>query len=106
MKTAWLVIAGALAVVPGPNDPAATGQQVYRPTLAVPESMEPFLKQLEPGNDAFPLEGQAKELDARLQQLSDALRAGTPQTAGITTALLDPGFRGGRLLPPAPAAVS
>ena len=48
----------------------------YRPELAVSEALEPFLKQLEPGTDAFPLERQAQELDARLRELSDALRGG------------------------------
>ena len=48
----------------------------YRPELAVSEAVEPFLKQLEPGTDAFPLERQAQELDARLRELSDALRGG------------------------------
>jgi hypothetical protein len=42
----------------------------YRPTLAVPDAMAPFLKHLEPGSDGFPLERQATELDARLRELS------------------------------------
>jgi tetratricopeptide (TPR) repeat protein len=78
----------------------------YRPTLAVPDAMAPFLKQLEPGTDGFPLERQAKELDARLGELSDALRAGAARAAGITSALLDPGFRGARLLPADAAGTS
>src|SRR6266487_6671397 len=48
----------------------------YRPKLAVSETVEPFLKQLEPGSDGFPLERQAQELDARLRELADALRGG------------------------------
>ena len=72
---------------------------IYRPKLAVSETVEPFLKQLEPGGDGFPLERQAQELDARLRELSDALRGGGARAAGVITRLLDPGFRGARLLP-------
>jgi Tfp pilus assembly protein PilF len=77
----------------------AQQETVYQPKLAVPESMQPFLKYLEPGNDAFPLERPAKQLEARLGELSSAFRAGAPQTATVTRGLLDSSFRGGRLLP-------
>jgi Flp pilus assembly protein TadD/peroxiredoxin len=72
---------------------------VYRPRLAVSETIEPFLKQLDPGSDAFPLEGQAKDLEARLRELSDSLRAGETRAATLIAQLLDASFRGGRLLP-------
>jgi len=59
---------------------AADAQREYRPQLAVPDSMQPFLKRLDPANDdGFPLERQAKELDARLKELSDAFRANPDQ---------------------------
>ena len=74
-------------------------QAAYRPELAVSETLQPFLKQLEPGNDAFPLERQAQELEARLRELSDALRGGGRQRRGRRQRLLDPGFRGAPLLP-------
>ena len=61
--------------------------------------MAPFLKQLEPGATRFRWSDRRPELDARLRELSDALRAGTARTGGVTRALLDPGFRGARLLP-------
>src|SRR5262249_54438622 len=67
--------------------------------LAVSETLERFLKELEPGSDGFPLERQARELEARLRELSDALRGGAPRTVDVTVRLLDPGFRGARLLP-------
>ena len=73
--------------------------QDYRPKLAVPESMQPFLKHLEPGDDGFPLEARAKELESRLEELSKALRGNPGRLGGATKALLDPGFRGARLLP-------
>ena len=72
---------------------------VYRPKLAVSETLEPFLKYLEPGNDAFAAERQAAELDARLRELSDALEADSSRASGAAQGLLDPQFRGGRLLP-------
>src|SRR5438093_12496210 len=76
----------------------------YRPKLAVSETVEPFLKQLEPGNDGFPLGRQAAELDARLREWSEALRVGGAQAAAVAARLLDPGFRGARLLPVEDAA--
>ena len=78
----------------------------YRPALAVSETLEPFLKQLEPGTDAFPLEHQAQELDARLRELSDALRGGGAWAASVANSLLDPGFQGARLRPIEDAAVA
>ena len=74
-------------------------QDTYRPKLAVPEILQPFLQQLEPGNDAFPAERQASEIEARLRELRDSLRAGPARAARVTEWLLEPGFRGGRLLP-------
>jgi tetratricopeptide (TPR) repeat protein len=83
----------------------AQEKAVYRPKLAVPAITEPFLKQVEPGSDAFPLEGEVKELEARLRELSGALRSGAAgRTPPVIKALLDPGFRGGRLLPAEEAA--
>jgi Flp pilus assembly protein TadD/peroxiredoxin len=77
----------------------AQEKTVYRPTLTVPEAMAPFLKHLEPGSDAFPMERQVVELEACLRELSGALRAGAARTGGVVRGLLDPGFRGARLLP-------
>lgn len=72
---------------------------VYRPTLAVPEVLEPFLKHLEPGSDTFSAEREAKELAARLRELGDRLRAGPVGASRVSDWLLAPDFRGGRLLP-------
>src|SRR5580765_2651065 len=69
----------------------------YRPELAVSDTLESFLKQLEPGTDAFPLEHQAQELDAPLRELSAALRGGGARTEAVARSLLDPGFHGARL---------
>jgi Tfp pilus assembly protein PilF/peroxiredoxin len=78
---------------------SAQDVNVYRPKLAVSETLEPFLKYLEPGKDAFAAERQAVELEARLRELSDALGADTSRAPGVAQTLLDPQFRGGRLLP-------
>jgi Flp pilus assembly protein TadD/peroxiredoxin len=72
---------------------------VYRPRLIVSETVEPFLKHLEPGSDAFPAERQARELEARLRELGDSLRASPVRAASIAERLIDPDFHGGRLLP-------
>jgi hypothetical protein len=71
----------------------------FRPELAVSETLEPFLKQLQPGSDGFPLERQANELEARLRELSDAFRRAGHQTSAAVNRLLDPDFRGARLMP-------
>jgi len=99
-RTKRLLIAGVLSVLSFATG-TSQGEQnaVYRPKLADSETMEPFLKQIEPGNDAFPLERQAQELDARFRELSDALRGGAARTSAVTDRLLHPGFRGARLLP-------
>ena len=70
-----VVIAGVPRWRLRPLEGTAQAPQDYRPKLAVPESMQPFLKHLEPGDDGFALERQAKELDGRLEELSNALRA-------------------------------
>ena len=82
----------------------ATGQQtaskesaVYRPKLQVPDAAVQFLKHLEPGDDAFPLERPAQEIESRMAALSGALRAGPAPTAALLESLLAPGFRGALL---------
>ena len=100
-----IVVAGHPA--PGATREPGAGQEetTYRPRLAVPDTMVPFLEHVEPGTDAFPLEGQASELEARLREVADGFRGGSARLPGVTRVLLDPDFRGGRLLPvqdPAP----
>jgi len=90
LLVACVLVAGAAQVAEKP---------FYRPELAVSETLEPFLKQLEPGTDAFPLERQAQELDARLRELSDALRGDGARVPTVAQRLLDPGFQGARLRP-------
>jgi Tfp pilus assembly protein PilF len=72
---------------------------VFRPELAVPESLEPFLKHVEPGSDAFPEERVAQELEMRLGEMGRALRADPGRAANVAGWLLTPDFHGGRLLP-------
>ncbi len=86
---------GALRIDAG----QARAQDTYRPELAVPEALEPFMKYVAPGSDAFPAERQAQELGARLRELGAALREGPARAANVTQWLLGPGFRGGRLSP-------
>ncbi|HEX7086048.1 MAG TPA: FG-GAP-like repeat-containing protein [Vicinamibacterales bacterium] len=82
-----------------PDDPPAAdggASDVYRPDLAVPEMLEPYLPYIEPGHDAFALERDAEAIEARLRELGDALRAGRPDDAA---SLLAPDLRGAPLLP-------
>jgi Tfp pilus assembly protein PilF/peroxiredoxin len=107
-RGAALLVAGLLATVAptGKAAPRAEAQEttVYRPKLAVPETLQPFLKQVEPGNDAFPAEREAKELEVRLRKMADSFRAGPERATTVVEWLLAPGFKGGRLLPAADAA--
>src|SRR5262245_6558278 len=80
-----LLITALLSLLPIASGTAQLQEKtVYQPKLAVSETMEPFLKQLEPGSDAFPLERQAQELDGRLGELSDALRGGAARINALT----------------------
>ena len=85
-----------------PADPAAT----YRPRLATPEMLEPFLKHLTPGGDAFQDEREAEDIRARLLELGARMKATPGGAFDLSDSLLSPTFRGGRLLPAArgPAA--
>jgi len=71
----------------------------YRPKLAVSETVEPFLKHLDAGNDAFPAEREAQELETRLRELGNELRKDPVRVADLVQPFLAPDFRGGRLLP-------
>ncbi len=73
-------------------------QAAYRPKLAIPETVRPFLEHLEAGHDAFPAERDATELEARLRELGDYLRGGAVRPASVPGWLLAPDFRGSRLL--------
>lgn len=101
---AGLVVAGLLAplvAVGAAVHLAAAGQgesAVYRPKLAVPETLEPFLKHLEAGTDAFPAEREALQLEARLREFGDSLRASPAKAVTAAERLLASDFRGGRLL--------
>src|SRR6478672_588230 len=61
--------------------------------------MPPFLKHLEPGDDGFPLEARANELESRLEELSKALRDNRDRVSDVTKSLLDTAFSGARLVP-------
>jgi len=99
-RTKRLLLAAALSTLAVVTGTAQVEQSAnYRPDLAVSDALKPFITQLEPGSDGFPLERQAKELEARLRELSDALRGGGPQALGAANRLLGPDFRGARLLP-------
>jgi Tfp pilus assembly protein PilF/peroxiredoxin len=83
------IVAAAAAIALSAEDPG-----LYRPKLAVPESLEPFLKLVAPGADVFPAERQVPELQARLAELGLRLRQDPRQAAGIADWLLAASFRG------------
>ena len=81
---------------------AAQETSVFRPQLAVSEVIEPFLKYLEPGNDAFADERDVAAIEARLRELGTALRGSPDRAAGLTGSLLASTFRGARLIASSP----
>src|SRR5262245_35593554 len=103
---ALCIAAVVLAAVLVAAAPEAHERAVYQPTLAVPEFLEPYLKQLEPGNDAFLLERAAQELDGRLRELADAVRGGSARVTALMPQLLDSTFRGARLISTGDAAAA
>ena len=96
--SAWLIV--ALLIVGGTIGTAQ--ETIYRPKLATPDTLEPFLKLLPPGSDGFETERQATGIEARLGELSDAMRAG--RVTSIADSLLAADFRGAPL--PAPTSAS
>lgn len=83
--------------------PAAEPIHHYRGPRRDPPALEPVLRQVTAGQDAFPEEKRAEELEARLAELGQALRAGGAARAAT---FLDPGFRGGKLRPQETVAVA
>ncbi|PYQ17705.1 MAG: hypothetical protein DMF81_27060, partial [Acidobacteria bacterium] len=71
----------------------------YKPRQRVPPSLESVLKNLTPGQDAFPEEKEAEELSARLGELAARLRERPARAAEAVEMLLAPEFRGARLTP-------
>ena len=99
LSATLLLSIGSSGAIAGVDGRAASPAPAYRPKLATPEMLEPFLKLLEPGSDSFPEEREAAELAARLAELGDRLKASPDRAAGVADWLLAPGFRGARLLP-------
>jgi hypothetical protein len=82
----FMILAATLAAIAGAvrlDGARADGHaaDTYRPKLAPPEVVQPFLKDLDPGNDTFPDERTAVELEARLRELGTSLRAGPARPA-------------------------
>lgn len=74
--------------VPSPARPPG----VFRPVLPEPDVLEPFLRHIAPGDDAFPLERDAELIEARLRLLGDWLTDGAvPARAPME--VFAPGFR-------------
>ena len=54
--------------------PVAPATPTFRPTLATPAGLEPFVTHFDAGHDAFPLERDAQEIEARLSAFGQWLR--------------------------------
>jgi Tfp pilus assembly protein PilF/peroxiredoxin len=77
----------------------ASGTYRYHPKYHVPPSLESVLRQLSPGQDAFPTEKAAEELGQRLADLGALLRAHGGVVPDAVNGLLAPQFKGSRLTP-------
>ncbi len=97
-KAAAIFMAAVVLAVCGSGGTGAQEAAVYRPALAPPDVMAPYLKHLEPGSDAFPAEATAREIEARLDGLGQAL--GTKAVRAFAEGLLAADFRGASLFPP------
>jgi Tfp pilus assembly protein PilF/peroxiredoxin len=100
-----LLLAAATALA-GPPPPSGATPAIfhYRPERRVPSSLEPVLRHLRPGTDAFPEEADALELAGRLAELGRLLRVRRPAEA--VPDLLAADFKGSRLTPPDEAVVT
>jgi Flp pilus assembly protein TadD len=87
----------SLAVPTGAVEaPAPSSVVRYRPNLRPPASLEPILRHVTPGSDAFPEEKTAEELSLRLAMFSTLVRKGG--AAEAVGNLLAPSFRGSSLV--------
>jgi len=83
----------------------ASGTYRYHRKYQLPPSLESVLRQLSPGQDAFPAEKEAEELAGRLAELGAMLRAHPGVVPAAAEGLLAPEFKGGRLTPAEEIAV-
>src|SRR5262245_48157550 len=93
MRAQPRAVAGLLAAVLVAASPSYGARPKAQSTL------DPMLRQLEPGGDAFPEEKEAQELEVRLQELAALLRRGPAHAGEAADALLAPEFKGGDLTP-------
>jgi Flp pilus assembly protein TadD/peroxiredoxin len=96
-----LALTPASAAAPSPSAPTL----YYRPHFRNPPSLEPILRHLSPGEDAFPEEKIAEEVAERLARLSRLLREKPAQIGGSLDWLLATDFKGGSLTPAEEVAV-
>ncbi len=100
-------LGAASAAVRTAREARAAGDRpfLYQPALRPSEDLQPYLKQVAPGADAFPEEKEAEEILARLRELGDALRRDVHQAPEAASALLDRRFEGGSLIPEKETAI-
>ena len=111
VSSSWAPVpAGAQARPPvsppaRPDAPPPAPPFYYRPKLRVSETLEPFLRHLAPGGDAFPEEKEAEELSTRLREWSAKLRRSPRRAADAAAQLLSTDFKGARLTPAGEATI-
>lgn len=87
-----LVVAGVMT-----SAQQAPVTPTFRPALATPSGLEPFVAQFEAGHDAFPLERDAQDIEARLAEFGQWMR----EPGATPPAVLARDFRAPALTNPA-----
>jgi Flp pilus assembly protein TadD/peroxiredoxin len=101
-----LILPPTTPPAPAAAPPASDAQTHHHLRLRPPASLEPILRHVAPGSDAFPEEKTAQELGRRLEAFGAKLCA-SPQDVGEALAgLLAPEFREGRVTPGAERPVT
>ena len=97
----FLILACGPAGLAEPANEASASERTYdyQPSFGVAASLEPILRHVSPGNDAFPEEREARELAGRLRELGGLLRQQPFRAGDAVDRLLAPDFTGGRLTP-------
>jgi Tfp pilus assembly protein PilF/peroxiredoxin len=102
---AFLLVPLAPAQASAAAPTAAAPPFYYRPHFRNPPSLEPMLRHLSPGGDAFPEEKTVAELEERLARLSRLVRDKPAEIGGALDWLLASDFKGGSVVPAEELAV-
>ena len=93
---ATLLIIAAMAAPSAQQDRPRDASRIFDPALTVPDTLKPYLDQVQPGTDAFTSERDVQAIEAGLGTLGAWLKAGGNVTPDVRD-LFAANFRGARL---------